>query len=191
MVAFVADVEQGEEVGCLTGGGEHGSGAAFHFADLGGHGVVRGVLQARVEIPRLGKVEESAHLLARRVFERRRLDDRRCARFAVVRLVAALHADGVNMFAHESSVSSTVGRPSAGGVDVCVWLLHHTQTWRRRACPYSAAGRVNPSRCCNGRRARVARRCRRLRSSRTKGRSARWSSTCRGPRRSTGRRSCW
>ena len=172
----------------LAGRGEHGRDAAFHLADLGGHGVVRGVLQARVEVTAFGKVEESAHLLARGVFERRRLDDRRRARFAVARLVAALHADGVNMFAH-GFVSSTVGRPCAGGVDACVW--YYTTHRHAAGVHVRIVRRVSPPRCCSGRRARAARRCRRRRSSYTMARFARPSSARRVPRRSTGWRSCW
>ena len=50
VVTGLAKVEQGEEVGSLPAGSQHGSGAAFQFTDLLGHKVTGGVLQAGVEV---------------------------------------------------------------------------------------------------------------------------------------------
>ena len=50
MVTGLAKVEQGEEVGSLPAGSQHGSGAAFQFTDLLGHKVTGGVLQAGIEV---------------------------------------------------------------------------------------------------------------------------------------------
>ena len=94
MVAAGGDVEQREEVGRLTGGGEHGGGAALQRGDLRGHEVVGGVLEPGVEIAAGLQIEELAHVLAGGVFERGGLDDGDLARLAVSGGVAALHAYG-------------------------------------------------------------------------------------------------
>ena len=100
VVAVVADVEQREEVRRLAGRGEHRGRAAFQLADLRGDGVVGRILQAGVEVAGFGQVEQSAHLFARLVFEGRGLDDWGSAGFSIARLIASLHADGVDVFAH-------------------------------------------------------------------------------------------
>ena len=96
MISEGGDVEQGEEVGRLTGGGEHGGGAALQGADLGRHIVVGGILQAGIEIAAGLQVEELAHILGRGVFEGGGLDDGDLAGFAVARRIAALDALGLN-----------------------------------------------------------------------------------------------
>ena len=94
MVPAGADVEQREEVGRLAGRGEHSGGAALQLADLGGHIVVGGVLEAGVEVAVGLQVKELTHVLAGGVFERGGLDDGDLARLAVSGGVAALHAYG-------------------------------------------------------------------------------------------------
>ena len=96
MVARIADVEQREEVRRLAGRGQHRGRAALHLADLRRHRIIRRILQAGVEVAGLRQIEQTAHLLAGRVLEGRRLDDRRGAGLAVARLVAALHARGID-----------------------------------------------------------------------------------------------
>ena len=68
-------MNNGEEVGRLAGRGEHGGGAALQLADLGGHIVVGGVLEAGVEVAVGLQVKELTHVLAGGVFERGGLDD--------------------------------------------------------------------------------------------------------------------
>ena len=94
MVAAGGDIEQGEEVGRLTGGGQHGRGATFEGADLRRDEVVRRVLQAGVEVAGSLKVEQLAHVLGRIVLERGGLDDRDHTGLTVFRLVAGLDAFG-------------------------------------------------------------------------------------------------
>ena len=97
VVTGLAKVEQGEEVGSLAAGGEHGSGAALQLADLFGHQVTGGVLQTRVEIAVGLQVKELAHVLAGGVLEGGGLDDGNLAGFAVSGRIAALHADGITI----------------------------------------------------------------------------------------------
>ena len=69
MVAAGGDVEDGVEGGRLPRRGEHGRTAPLQLADLGGHVVIGGILQAGVEIPALLQVKQGAHLLAGGVAE--------------------------------------------------------------------------------------------------------------------------
>ena len=85
-----ADVEQGEEIGRLAGGGEHGGGAALQLTDLGGHVVVGGVLEAGVEIAAGLQVKELAHVLTGGVLEGGGLDDGDLPGLAVAGGVAPL-----------------------------------------------------------------------------------------------------
>ena len=100
MVARTDDVEERKEVGSLAGARKHGGGTALELADLRRHGVVRGVLQARVEIARLVEVEEPPHVLGRIVFPCRRLIDGDLARFRITGTIAALDAGGAEMLCH-------------------------------------------------------------------------------------------
>ena len=97
VVTGLAKVEQGEEVGSLPAGSQHGSGAALQLADLFGHQVTGGVLQTRVEIAVGLQVKELAHVLAGGVLEGGGLDDGDLAGFAVSGRIAALHADGITI----------------------------------------------------------------------------------------------
>ncbi len=105
VVARPRDVEHGEEIGRLAGRRQHGGGAALELGDLRRHRVIGGVLQARVEIARLLKIEQLAHVLARVVLPRRVLIDGNLARLGIARAIPALHADGFYGLGHVNSVS--------------------------------------------------------------------------------------
>ena len=94
VVAGLADVEAGEEVGRLAGGGQHPRHAAFERSQTRRHPVVGRVLEAGVEVAGRFEVEEAAHLVGGGVFEGRTLDDRHLPGFAVGGLVAGLDAEG-------------------------------------------------------------------------------------------------
>ena len=97
MAAGLADVEAGEEVRGLPGGGQHSRHAAFEGRQARRHAVVGGVLETGIEIAGLFEVEETAHLVAGRVFEGRTLDDRHLPGLAVGRFVARLDTQGGGM----------------------------------------------------------------------------------------------
>ena len=97
VVARLAEVEQGEEVRGLAAAGEHGGGAALQLADLLGHQVAGGILQAGIEVTVSFQVEQLAHVLAGGVLEGGGLDDGDLAGFAVAGGVTALHADGITI----------------------------------------------------------------------------------------------
>ena len=94
VVAGLADVEAGEEVGRLAGGGQHPRHAAFERRQTRRYPVVGRVLEASVEVAGRFEVEEAAHLVGGGVFEGRTLDDRHLPRFAVGGLIAGLDAEG-------------------------------------------------------------------------------------------------
>lgn len=94
VVACLADVEHGVEVGGLAGGGEYASYTALELVNLVGYGVVGGVLEAGVEVARGFEVEEVGHVLGGVVFEGSALDDGEDAALAILGLPSALHADG-------------------------------------------------------------------------------------------------
>ena len=104
MVARLADVEHGIEVGGLSAGSQHGAYATFQCGNLGGHGVVRGILEAGVEVTAVFQVEEAGHLLARVIFESGALIDREHARLALLGRPSGLYADGfrIQLFGHNS-----------------------------------------------------------------------------------------
>lgn len=97
VVARLADVEHGEEVRRLTGTREHRSDTAFHGRNLGCHGVVGRVLQARVEVAAGLQVEQVGHRVAGLVLESGALVDGEDARFAVFRLPTALYAQSFDL----------------------------------------------------------------------------------------------
>ena len=92
VIAAGGDVEQGEEVGRLTGGGQHGGGAAFQRGDLGRHVVAGGILEPGVEISVGLQVEELAHVLRGGILEGGGLDNGDLAGFTVAGGVAPLDA---------------------------------------------------------------------------------------------------
>ena len=95
MVATLTDVEHGVEVGRLSRRGEHACHATLEGCNLGRYGIVRGVLQAGIEIAAVLKVEEAGHLLAVVVLECGALINGQHARLALLGCPALLHAEGL------------------------------------------------------------------------------------------------
>ena len=93
MVASLADVEHGVEVGSLTRGGQYGAYTAFEGCNLGGYSIVGGVLQTGVEVAFLLQVEEVGHLLGIVILERGALVDGEHTRLAILGLPACLYAE--------------------------------------------------------------------------------------------------
>ena len=110
VVARAGKVEHGEEIRRLARRREHARRAPFELGDLRGHGVVRGVREARVEIAGLFQVEQAAHVLARVELPGGGLVDGNLARLAVAGTVAALHAGGANGLAHETLLTGKLAR---------------------------------------------------------------------------------
>ena len=96
VVARVADVEQGKEVGCLAGTGQHTGGAALQFGNLGGDGIAGGVLQAGIKITAGLQVKQFAHIVGAIIFESGALHNGNLAGFAVAGGIAALYAQGID-----------------------------------------------------------------------------------------------
>ena len=97
MVAGLADVEYGIEIGSLPGGSQYGAYATFQSSDLGCDSIVCRVLQAGVEISAFFEVEEFGHLFAGVILECRALIDRQDARFSFFRLPSSLHTEGFRL----------------------------------------------------------------------------------------------
>ena len=93
MVAGLADVEDGVEVGSLARRGEHGAHAPLQCADFLGHGIVGGILQSGIEVALLLQVEEQCHLVAVLIFEGGALNNGEFDGFAVFRLIARVDAE--------------------------------------------------------------------------------------------------
>ena len=131
MAAGLADVEQRKEVRRLARRGQHGSRTALKLGNLCGDVVVRGVLQARVEVARRLEVKELAHVLARVVLERGGLHDRNLARLAVAGGVPALDTYGVDALVAHGVLSCANAGPAASQVS-------YVKQWRQyRATPGS------------------------------------------------------
>src|SRR5574344_668889 len=96
MVASLADVEYGIEIGCLSAGGEHSGNTSLKGRYLVGNTVVGRILQPGVEITRVFQIEQTGHLLTVVIFECGRLIDREHAWLSIFRLPALLHAEGLN-----------------------------------------------------------------------------------------------
>ena len=94
VVTRFADVEDGVEVGCLTGAREHRSHTTFESGNLVSDSVVGRVLQTGVEVAGSLQVEQVGHVVGRFVLERGALVDGENARFAVLRLPTALNTYG-------------------------------------------------------------------------------------------------
>ena len=103
VVATSCDVEDGKEIRCLPRRSEHGSTSAFEFTDLRGNGVVRGILQAGIEVSSFLKVEELPHELARVVLPGSALVDRDLTWLCIARMITALHACCSDLRGHECS----------------------------------------------------------------------------------------
>ena len=97
VVACLAEVEQGIVVGSLSTRCEHGGYASFQCGYLGSHGIVRGILQAGIEIAAVFQVEEAGHLFAGFVFECGALIDGKHARFPFLGRPSGLHAQGLRL----------------------------------------------------------------------------------------------
>ena len=98
VIPAAGDIEHGIERSRLARRRQHGCGAAFQIRDLGRHKVVRGILQAGIEISRGLQIEKGAHGFAGSVFERGALVDGHLTGIAVAGLVAGLHAPGPDTF---------------------------------------------------------------------------------------------
>ena len=102
MVASLADVEDGVEVGSLSAGGEHRPYSTLEGSNLRSHSVVGGVLQTGIEIALFLQVEEIGHFLGVIILKRGALIDGEHACFAVFRLPATLYTErgGTQFFLH-------------------------------------------------------------------------------------------
>ena len=91
MVARARDVEDREEGRGLSAGGQHARDAALQIRDLRRDGVVRGVLQAGVEITGRFQVEKLSHFFTGIVLIGRALVDGQDARLPVFGRITALY----------------------------------------------------------------------------------------------------
>ncbi len=94
VVAGLADVEHGIEVGSLTAAGEHASHASFEGGDFLCHGIVGGILQTCIEIALFLQVEELCHFVGVIILESGALDDGHLYGLAILGFVSGLHAKG-------------------------------------------------------------------------------------------------
>ena len=94
MVARLADVEHGVEVGSLSARSQNGTHATFELSDFLSHGIVGRVLKSGIEISLLLQVEEHRHLLRVVIFECSTLNDRHFYRLSILWFIASLHAEG-------------------------------------------------------------------------------------------------
>ena len=88
------DVEHGQQVRRLTGGGEHRAHAAFQRGNFIFHHLYGGVGNARIHVAGHRQVEQLAQMLGGIVFIGRALVDGQNAGLAVFRLIARLDALG-------------------------------------------------------------------------------------------------
>ena len=92
VVSGGAEVEGGEEVCSLTGGGQNSGGAALQRRDLGGHCVVGGVGKAGIEVAALLQIEQRTHAGGGIIFKCGALNDGDHAGLAVLGGVTGLNA---------------------------------------------------------------------------------------------------
>ena len=105
VVAAARDVEDGIEVGRLSGGQQHGGGASLQGADLGRHRVVGGVLESGIEVTAGLQVEQLAHLLAGLIAEGGGLYDGEVAGLTIAGTIAGVEAVGGDLIvAHGDSL---------------------------------------------------------------------------------------
>ena len=97
MVARLADIEDGEEIGVLAAGEQLGAHTTLEGGQFGGHGVHGRVGQTGIEISGLFQIEQTTHLLAGLILESRTLNDRDLTRLPLAGLVAGLHTQGANI----------------------------------------------------------------------------------------------
>ena len=122
VVTAACDVEHRQEIGSLTGGGQHGSGAALQSADLGRHSVTGGIGQPGVEIAVGLQVEELAHILGGCIFKGRALNDRDLPGLTVPGGITSLNTQSLgSQFVHRSHLMVCQNIPyivNAGGTFV-------------------------------------------------------------------------
>ena len=94
VVSTGSNVEYRIEVCGLTRRGQHSGSTALKLADLRGNEVIRRVLESGIKIAGSLKIKELSHILARRVFEGRALNDGNLSGLAVSGGITALHAFG-------------------------------------------------------------------------------------------------
>ena len=94
VVAAGGDVEQGEEVGRLAGGGQHSRRAALQRGDFRRHIVAGGVLETGVKIAVGLQVEKFAHILGGGVLKGGGLHNGNLTGFAAAGGIASLDAGG-------------------------------------------------------------------------------------------------
>ena len=104
MVAGLADIEAGEEIGRLPRGCQNCTDTAFHLRDPGRYIVAGGILETRIEVARILEVEEPGHLLAVLILEGGTLDNWNLAGFAPLGSVSALNAESINFLCHSLSL---------------------------------------------------------------------------------------
>ena len=102
VIACLADIEYGIEIGSLPAGSQHGSHTSFKGGNLGSYGIVRRILQAGIEVTALFKIEQTGHLLTGFVFKSSTLIDGQHARLALFRSPSCLYTQGfgLELFCH-------------------------------------------------------------------------------------------
>ena len=107
VVAAAGNVEHRQEIGRLTGAGQHGGAASLQGADFRRHCVAGRIGQTGVEIAVRLQVEQLAHVLRSSIFERGALHNGNLAGFAVSGLVPSLNAQSFRtQFLHRKSPHS-------------------------------------------------------------------------------------
>ena len=102
MIARLANVEYGIEIGSLSTGSQHSSHTSFESGNLGGYSVVRRILQTGIKVTAVFKIEQAGHLLTGFVFKSSTLIDGQHARLALFRSPSCLYAQGfgLELFCH-------------------------------------------------------------------------------------------
>ena len=104
VVAAGGDIEYCQEVGCLTGGGQHSGAAAFQGADLFCHSIAGGIGQPGVEVAVGFQIKELAHVFGSVILEGGALNDGNLPGLAVAGSVACLDAESFgSKFVHNGS----------------------------------------------------------------------------------------
>ena len=84
MVACLTYIKYGIEISGLARRSEHGSHSTFQCGNLLCHGVIRGVLQSRIEIALFLQVEEHGHFFGVVIFKCCTLNDRKLTRLTIL-----------------------------------------------------------------------------------------------------------
>ena len=93
MIPAGGDIEEGKEIGGLSGRGQHSGASAFQRGNFRRDHVTGGILQTGVEIAACLQIKEFAHILTGGVFEGGGLDNGNLARLSVAGGIAALYAE--------------------------------------------------------------------------------------------------